>query len=96
MQVDLIGRINNTALLSQMESQTYSKPTKLTAYPYNYNMGYFSYNDSLTTYIEIISFDKLIIDTRKRNQILLISYFYLKHKQLILSHQNEGGEDDAL
>jgi len=34
------------------------------------NMGYFGYNKSLTTYVEIISFDKLITDAKKRNQIL--------------------------
>ena len=68
MQVDLIGRINNTALLSQKESQTYSKPTKLTASPDS--MGYFDHNESLTTYLEIISFDKLITDAKKRNQLL--------------------------
>ena len=34
------------------------------------NMGYFGYDESLTKYIEIISFDKLIADAQKRNQIL--------------------------
>jgi len=34
------------------------------------NAGYFNYNESLTTYVEIISFDKLITDAQKRNQIL--------------------------
>ena len=33
-------------------------------------MGYFGYNKNLSTYIEIISFDKLLNDAKKRNQIL--------------------------
>jgi len=34
------------------------------------NMGYFGYNKSLATYVEIISFDKLVQDSKKRNKIL--------------------------
>ena len=34
------------------------------------NMGYFGYNKSLATYVEIISFDKLAQDSKKRNKIL--------------------------
>lgn len=34
------------------------------------NMGYFGYNKSLATYVEIISFDKLALDSKKRNKIL--------------------------
>jgi len=34
------------------------------------NMGYFGYNKSLATYLEIISFDKLVQDSKKRNKIL--------------------------
>ena len=151
MQVDLIGRINNTALLSQTESPTYSirqladplfeatrnsiytikdvedsawgteipnrhsdiyigrvnrqieyevgtrdtrpiknfilyditkkisefaEDAKLITAPDN--MGYFGYNESLTTYVEIISFDKLITDAKKRNQILFEKLVLLK------------------
>ena len=134
MPVDLIGRINNTDMLSQTESLTHSKTLfplfeatsnsiysikdadipnehidifierddcqiefkvrtqdirpikkfrqldinnkvgefaedpKLITSPDN--MGYFGYDQSLTTYVEIISFDKLITDAKKRNQIL--------------------------
>lgn len=34
------------------------------------NRGYFGYNKSLATYVEIISFDKLVQDSKKRNKIL--------------------------
>ncbi|MCE1168228.1 MAG: ATP-binding protein [Sphingobacteriia bacterium] len=34
------------------------------------NMGYFGYNPSRKAYIEVISYDKLIIDANKRNSIL--------------------------
>jgi len=34
------------------------------------NMGYFGYNKELSTYVEIISFDKLFQDSKKRNKIL--------------------------
>lgn len=33
-------------------------------------MGYFSYNPALKTYIELITFDKLVRDARQRNQVL--------------------------
>ena len=33
-------------------------------------MGYFGYNQNLNCYIEIISFDKLLDDAKKRNQVL--------------------------
>jgi len=39
------------------------------------NLGYFGYNQNLKTYIEIISYDKLISDARKRNQILFDKLF---------------------
>lgn len=34
------------------------------------NQGYIFYNDNLNTVIEVISFDKLLIDAKKRNKIL--------------------------
>ena len=34
------------------------------------SLGFFGYSQSLNTYIEILSFDKLITDARKRNNIL--------------------------
>ena len=34
------------------------------------NSGYFGYNDPIGTYIELISFDKLVTDAKKRNRIL--------------------------
>lgn len=33
-------------------------------------LGYFNFNKNLNTYIEIISFDKLIADAKKRNRVL--------------------------
>jgi hypothetical protein len=33
-------------------------------------MGYFSYNPALKTYIEVITFDKLVRDARQRNLVL--------------------------
>lgn len=33
-------------------------------------MGYFNFNPNLNTYIEIISFDKLVSDAKKRNNVL--------------------------
>jgi len=39
------------------------------------NLGYFVYNQDLKTYIEIISYDKLISDAKKRNQILFDKLF---------------------
>ncbi len=34
------------------------------------NLGYFGYNKELKTYVEIISFDKLLSDAQKRNKVL--------------------------
>jgi|GEM_PF-3635162 len=33
-------------------------------------MGYFAFNKRLNTYIEIITFDKLVRDARQRNRVL--------------------------
>lgn len=42
-------------------------------------MGYFGYNKNLNTYIEIISFDKLISDAKKRNSALFDKLQLSKH-----------------
>lgn len=34
------------------------------------DMGYFGFNQNLNAYIEILSFDKMLIDARKRNKVL--------------------------
>lgn len=34
------------------------------------NLGYFGYNKELKTYVEVISYDKLLNDSQKRNQVL--------------------------
>ncbi len=34
------------------------------------SLGFFGYNQSISTYVEILSFDKLITDARKRNNML--------------------------
>ncbi|MBN1507199.1 MAG: ATP-binding protein [Sedimentisphaerales bacterium] len=34
------------------------------------NMGYFGYNPNFTTYVEVLGFDKVVGDAKKRNQIL--------------------------
>lgn len=34
------------------------------------NMGYFGYNSEYNCYIEVISFDKILVDAKKRNHIL--------------------------
>jgi hypothetical protein len=34
------------------------------------NMGFFGYNPNINTYVEVISFDKLLSDAKKRNRIL--------------------------
>lgn len=39
------------------------------------NMGYFGYNAPLTTYVEIISYDKLMSDAKKRNRVLFDKLF---------------------
>lgn len=33
-------------------------------------LGYYVYNDTLAAYVEIISYDKLVIDAKKRNRVL--------------------------
>jgi hypothetical protein len=33
-------------------------------------IGYFGFNPNLNTYIEVISYDKLVGDARKRNHVL--------------------------
>lgn len=33
-------------------------------------MGYYKYNDKMNAYIEILSYDKIINDAKKRNKIL--------------------------
>ena len=34
------------------------------------NLGYFGYNPSLSAYVEVISYTKLLRDAKKRNKIL--------------------------
>lgn len=34
------------------------------------NLGYYGYNPSLQTYVEVISYTKLLRDAKKRNRIL--------------------------
>ena len=38
-------------------------------------LGYFGYNKNLDTYIELISYDKLLIDAKKRNKVLFEKLF---------------------
>lgn len=38
-------------------------------------MGYFGYNKNLETYMEVISYDKVLIDAQKRNRILFDKLF---------------------
>lgn len=38
-------------------------------------MGYYGYNPNYQTYIEIISYDKLLIDAKKRNKVLFDKLF---------------------
>ncbi len=45
-----------------------AKKAGFTAHPDN--QGFFTYNDNFELYIEIISFDKMVNDSKKRNQIL--------------------------
>ena len=48
--------------------RTLAKKAGFTTHPDN--QGFFSYNGNFELYIEIISFDKMIKDSKKRNQIL--------------------------
>lgn len=48
--------------------RTLAKKAGFTAHPDN--QGFFSYNSNFELYTEIISFDKMIKDSKKRNQIL--------------------------
>ncbi len=34
------------------------------------NLGYYGYNETLNAYYEVISYAKLLADTKKRNRIL--------------------------
>ena len=43
---------------------------KATLKPTPDNMGYFGYNSEYNCYIEVISFDKILADAKKRNSIL--------------------------
>jgi hypothetical protein len=33
-------------------------------------LGYFGYNDALKAYVEVISYNKLLVDAKKRNRVL--------------------------
>ncbi len=37
-------------------------------------MGYFGHNDKLNTYIEVISYDKLLVDAKKEIKYCLILF----------------------
>ena len=52
--------------------------------------GYFGYNRARGAYIEVISYDKLVKDARKRNQVLFDKLFRPKADQLIVLTGNEG------
>ncbi len=45
--------------------------------------GYFGYNQPRGAYIEVISYDKLVRDARKRNQILFDKLFHPKASNLV-------------
>ena len=45
--------------------------------------GYFGYNQPRGAYIEVISYDKLVRDARKRNQILFDKLFHPTASNLV-------------
>lgn len=51
--------------------------------------GYFGYNAPRGAYIEVISYDKLVKDAKKRNQVLFDKLFRPKADQLIVLTGNE-------
>lgn len=51
--------------------------------------GYFGYNAPRGTYLEVISYDKLVKDAKKRNQVLFDKLFRPKADQLIMLTGNE-------
>lgn len=46
------------------------------------NMGYFGYNSNFRIYIEIISYDKLLVDAEKRNRVLFEKLHLPLHNNL--------------
>ena len=52
--------------------------------------GYFGYNAPRGAYIEVISYDKLVKDAKKRNQVLFDKLFRPKADQLIVLTGNES------
>ena len=51
--------------------------------------GYFGFNVPRGAYIEVISYDKLVKDAKKRNQVLFDKLFRPKADQLIVLTGNE-------
>lgn len=47
------------------------------------NMGYAGYNQARQSYIEVISYNKLIADAKKRNEILFDKLFKPKVSEVI-------------
>lgn len=45
--------------------------------------GYFGYNPTVGTYVEVISYDKLLKDAKQRNQVLFDKLFNAKANELI-------------
>ncbi len=52
--------------------------------------GYFGYNVPRGAYIEVISYEKLVKDAKKRNQVLFDKLFRPKADKLIVLTENEG------
>ena len=53
--------------------------------------GYFGFNSSYGAYVEIISYDKLLSDAKKRNEVLFDKLFRPKSDQLIIAN---GGDNE--
>lgn len=52
--------------------------------------GFFGFNATKGAYIEVISYNKLVIDAKKRNQVLFDKLFNPKAKQIIELHDVDG------
>ncbi len=51
--------------------------------------GFFGYNASKGAYIEVISYDKLVRDAKKRNQVLFDKLFRPKGEQIIALNKGD-------
>ncbi|NLA73503.1 MAG: hypothetical protein GX848_06715 [Clostridiales bacterium] len=53
--------------------------------------GYFGYNQNYGTYIEVISYDKLLKDAKERNRVLFDKLFMANPREIIAGQKDKNG-----